>query len=291
MDWKKIPSLSALRAFEAAARHKSFTKAANELNVTQAAVAQHVRALERELNTILVLRKGRGIEITEGGLDFARELTNSFRRIADSIENFEVASNNRPISVATTPGFASNWLMPRMGLFWSEHPNIQVSIAPSVEAVDLRHDGYDLAIRYGDGDWPGLDVELLTDGQFWVVAHPDLLSGRAGTCLSDVSDFPWFFEENMLERQRLIEQEGVDFDDVSIKLLLTNTLVLSAVRAGLGVGIQSKSLIESDVERGALSKICALKHPDFGYYLLSLPDRIRPGLKEFKRWLKSQSNH
>ena len=128
----------------------------------------------------------------------------------------------------------------------------------------------------------------MTNGDFWVVAHPELLKDRSGTCLSDVADFPWVFEENMLERKRLLEAEGVDFSDVSIKLLATNTLVLSAVRSGFGVAIQSRYLVEADVARGALCKICELHQKEYGYHILTLPHATKPGLKEFKAWLRKQ---
>lgn len=288
MDWRRIPSLSALRAFEAAARRGSFTQAARELNVTQAAVAQHVRALEKDFGLGLVTRSGRGIEVTQRGKDLALQLGDAFGAISDAVDDLRSEQDQRPLTVATTPGFAANWLMPRMGSFWTQHPDVQVNIAPSLEAVDLGRDGHDIAIRYGNGNWPGLEVELLTNGDFWVVAHPDLLEGRSGTCLSDVADFPWIFEENMLERKRLLEAEGVDFSDVSIKLLATNTLVLSAVTSGFGVAIQSRSLVEGDVARGALCKICELNHKEFGYHILTLPHSEKRGLKEFKKWLREQ---
>ena len=288
MDWRKVPSLSALRAFEAAARRNSFTQAARELNVTQAAVAQHVRALEKDLGLVLVTRSGRGIEVTRRGKELALQLGDAFSAISDAVENLRSEHEQRPLTVATTPGFAANWLMPRMGSFWSQHPDVQVNIAPSLEPVDLRRDGCDVAIRYGNGNWPGLEVELLTDGDFWVVAHPELLKHRSGTCLSDVADFPWVFEENMMERKRLLEAEGVDFSEVEIKLLATNTLVLSAVLSGFGVAIQSRSLVEGDVGRGALSKICELKHKEFGYHILTLPNSNKLGLKAFKKWLHAQ---
>ena len=288
MDWRKVPSLSALRAFEAAARRNSFTQAARELNVTQAAVAQHVRALEKDFGMALVTRSGRGIEVTQRGKELALQLGDAFGAISNAVDDLRSEQEKRPLTVTTTPGFAANWLMPRMGSFWTKYPDIQVNIAPSLEPVDLKRDGYDMAIRYGVGDWPDLDVELLTNGDFWVVAHPDLLKDRSGTCLSDVSDFPWIFEENMMERRRLLEAEGVDFSDVAIKLLATNTLVLSAVNSGFGVAIQSRSLVEGDVARGALCKICELHHEAYGYHILTLPHAEKSGLREFKKWLHAQ---
>ncbi|MEL7114597.1 MAG: LysR substrate-binding domain-containing protein, partial [Pseudomonadota bacterium] len=242
MDWKKIPSLQALRAFEAAARTRSFTAAAAELNVTQAAVSQHVRALERQLGEVLVVRDGRGIDVSPTGRALADELFKGFSTIETAVATLLQKAQERPLAIATTPGFAAHWLMPRMGGFWATHPEINVSITPGPDTVDLRKDGFDLAIRYGRGGWPGVESELLTDGQFWVVGHPSLLDGRRDSCLANVADLPWLFDDAMHERRALVEREGIDLEQVDLKFLATNTLVVSAVKAGLGVAIQSKSL-------------------------------------------------
>lgn len=288
MDWKRIPSLSALRAFEAAARHQSFTRAAAELNVTQAAVAQHVRALEGELAEVLVARKGRGIEVTSKGRQLAGYLADGFAQIADGVETVRAQTEARALRLTTSPGFALHWLMPRMGDFWSRHPDIEVSITPSVDVVDLRRDGFDVAIRYGGGAWPGVASELLTDSDFWVVAHPDLLKGGGANCLADAEQFPWFLESQLQEGRNLVEREGVDLNSVSLKLLATNTLVMAAVKAGLGVSIQSKSLVEDDVRKGDLTLICELYNDDYGYHLVTVPGREVYGLKEFRAWLRKQ---
>lgn len=285
MNWSKIPSLLALRAFEAAARHRSFTKAAAELNVTQAAVAQHVRALERELGEVLTARDGRGIEITATGHRLAKALFDGFSTIEDAIDTIAAQTEARPLALSTTPAFATNWLMPRIGAFWAKHPEINVAITPNLETVDLRKDAYDLAIRYGRGSWPGVESELLTDGQFWVVGHPKLLEGRVATCLSDAVDLPWVLDDAMHERQALAESEGVDFNKLDTKVMRPNTLVLSAVKVGLGLTIQSKSLVEDDVRRGELQKICQLHHPEYGYYLLSICLRILPTSTSATAWL------
>lgn len=190
MDWRNIPSLSALRAFEAAARLRSFTKAADELNVTHAAIAQHVRALEAEFAEPLIQRQGRGVAATLHGQRLADQLTEGFMVISDGVADLRNVSENRPLNLTVTPAFASNWLMPRIGDFWNAHPEIQLNINPHMRLVDLRAEGFDIAIRYGEGVWPGLDAKLLTDGDFWVVATPGLLAGRTAECLADVVDLP-----------------------------------------------------------------------------------------------------
>lgn len=288
MDWRKIPSLSALRAFEAAARCGSFTKAAAELNVTQAGVAQHVRGLEKELDVSLILRQGRGIEITAEGRSLAESLSEGFRTISDGISALRDTTLTRSLCVATTPSFATHWLMPRIGDFWGRHPDIPVTLATSIEVVDFKRDGIDVAIRYGHGQWAGTTSVRLTDGDYWVIAHPDLLGDRNVTCAPDVQDLPWLLDTSHEERTRLISDQGVDFDKVDITLMHTNALVIAGVKAGLGVSVQPKSLIEQDVAMGTLHKVCALSHPTLGYHIVTQTGRQSEKLNVFMRWLQRQ---
>jgi len=287
VDWAKIPSLAALRAFEAAARFQSFSKAARELNVTHAAIAHHVRSLEAEFSESLIVRQGRGVAVTPIGRKLAEDLQSGFLIIASGVETLRSHRENRPLSIAVTPAFAANWLMPRIGEFWTKHPEISLNINPGVDLVDLRKDGIDLAIRYGAGVWPKVKSEMLTDGDFWVVAHPDLVKGRTVTCLPDVIDLPWLMESHMMERKSIIEREGIDFEQIKLTLLNTNGLVMAAVAAGLGVTFQPKSLVERGIESGDLTKICELNQENLGYYIVVLPDRQPKGLREFVNWLRS----
>jgi len=294
MDWSQIPSLAALRAFEAAERHGSFTQAARELNVTHAAIAQHVRALEGEFAQTLVVRQGRGIAATAEGLQLAKGLRAGFGDIAAAVAALRAQVEQRPLALTLTPAFAENWLMPRIADFWAQHPDIAVSINPSLELSSLQNDGFDLSIRFGDGDWPGLTAEMLTDGDFWVVARPDVLAnhaclgpGRELACLADVMDLPWVMESHMLSRRGLIEREGLDLGQVDLTVLTTSGLVQSAVLAGLGLTVQPKTLVEGLVCRGDLRRICTLRQPGVGYYMVTLPGRHPAGLAAFMRWLRA----
>ncbi len=286
MNWSKIPSLAALRAFEAAAQHLNFSHAARELNVTHAAVAQHVRALEAEFNESLLVRQGRGLALTEAGTQLARSLNSGFSEIAAGVDLLRARSANRPLNITVTPAFAANWLMPRMGGFWAKHPEIPISINPSIGIVDMARDGYDLALRYGDGNWPGVMSEPLTSGDFLVVARPDLIGDRTVDCLSDVADLPWLLEEYMMERRAIVEREGIDFAQVNVTFLNTNGLVLSAALAGLGLTVQPRSLVEDEIKSGTLVKICEISQPGIGYYMVTLSMREPRGLRQFQKWLR-----
>ncbi|NOX39987.1 MAG: LysR family transcriptional regulator [Alphaproteobacteria bacterium] len=287
MNWNRIPSLAGLRAFEAAARCLSFSKAAKELNVTHAAIAQHVRNLEADFSESLLVRQGRGLALTANGVQLAESLQVGFDEIARGVENLRAKNEDRPLNITITPAFATSWLMPRIGEFWANHPDISLNLNPSIGLVDIIRDSFDLAIRFGDGNWPNLTSELLTDGDFWVVSHPDLIRGRAVNCLGDVTDLPWILESQMMERRAIIEREGIDFENVDIKLMDTNGMVISGALAGLGVTVQPKSLVQAEIKAGALAKICEIRGEGLGYYLVTVPNRAPKGLKVFRAWLRS----
>ncbi|GAA6182608.1 MULTISPECIES: LysR substrate-binding domain-containing protein [unclassified Shimia] len=287
MNWTDIPSLSALRAFEAAARHQSLSAAARELNVTHAAIAQHVRHLETELATPLLTRAGRGVAPTEAGLHLARQLGDGFETIAEAITTLRRETDDRPLTVSATPTFATNWLMPRIGGFWKAHPEVSVNIHPSTKLVDLRKDGVDMAIRFGSGHWPGTEAQLLTRGDFWVVASPEFLKENPVERLEDTAQMPWVMEPHMLEMRRVLQEAGLDLDAVNMTLLDSNQLVLSASIAGLGISVNPSSLVERDVAAGTLKRIACLPAGTLGYYILTLPRLLSPKERLFKKWLLS----
>jgi LysR family transcriptional regulator, glycine cleavage system transcriptional activator len=291
MDWRNIPSLSALRAFEATARLSSYSKAARELNVTHAAISQHVRSLEDHFAETLVVRRGRGMAVTPKGAALADSLKTGFLTISDGVENLRRQSENRPLSISLTPAFASNWLMPRIGDFWAKHPDITVNLNPSIHLVDLAQDGVDMAIRFGRGHWQGLHAEPLTSGDYVVVVRPDLIKGRNFNCLQDLPDIPWLFENSMTERKALIENEGLDLDAAKVSMLNTNELVLSALRAGLGMSSQPYALVEKEIEAGNLAKICSLKDDGLGYYMVTRKSRTTPALLQFQKWLQQAAKN
>ncbi len=286
MDWHNIPSLASLRAFEATARLSSFSKAARELNVTHAAIAQHVRNLETYFAETLVVRRGRGMAVTEKGASLADSLQAGFLTIAEGVEALRQFSDVRPLNISLTPAFAANWLMPRIGAFWAENPKITVNLNPSVHNVDLAQDGIDMAVRFGRGNWQGLHSEALTNGDHVVVVKPDLVKGRIIHSLNDVADIPWLFEGHMMEGKAMIENEGIDLTDAKISIFSTNELVLSAVRAGLGMSAHPLALVEKEIEAGTLENICSLKDDGLGYYMGTRKGRVTPALLQFQKWLR-----
>lgn len=284
--WSSIPSLSALRAFETVARTGSFSAAGRDLNVTHAAIAQHVRALEEEFQTTFLEREGRGMALTPAGRLLADHLERGFGEIARGVEALRTYGATQPLTVTVTPSFAANWLIPRMSDFWQSYPEITVQLVPAIEVIDLKRDNIDLALRYGAGDWPDVQSTLLTGGDFWVVCHPDLFPVGLPKNLSDTSHCHWVLEPFMQERKRLLEDAGVTMDEANITLLRTNELVLSATHAGLGLSVHPKSLVERDVAAGRLLKIHALCQPPLGYYMVTRTGNQSPALTTFMQWLR-----
>ncbi|GHA47618.1 transcriptional regulator [Amylibacter ulvae] len=286
MDWSNVPSLSWLRAFEATARLGSFSSAAQELNVTHAAIAQNVRALENYFAQTLVTRRGRGMAVTPRGRALADHLADGFTLIADGVETLHNHNAQRPLNISITPAFAASWLMPRIGEFWAAHPEITVNLSPTTQLVDLVKDGFDMGIRFGNGDWAGLECEHLTSGNIVVVARADLVAGRKIKTLQDICDLTWLFESHMLERKALVENEGIDLNNCKVSMLNTSELVLAATRAGLGMSLQPQALVAPSIKSGELAQICALRDDGLGYYMVTRFGRETDALRIFQKWLR-----
>ena len=287
IDWRSFPSLTALRAFEAAARLQSFTLAARELNVTHAAVAQQVRGLEDHLGRELLYRAGRGMALTPEGAKLAAALVEGFRGIGQALAEVKGGGPGAALRVTLTAAFAANWLMPKLGGFWKAHPDIELSLNPEKRVVDLRREGIDLGIRFGNGKWPGLDVEFLTAADYVIVAAPELLAGRVDLSNAEMSAMPWIIAEDWPETQTWLKGFGLKPDAMNITDVPTEDLALSAARAGLGLYVEAEALVEHDIENGTLQIVGRLKDDSLAYYMVTRPGPKRPELKAFIRWLKA----
>lgn len=296
MNWREIPSLSALRAFEAAARLGSFSAAARSLNVTHAAIAQHVRALEEEFGETLMERQGRNMVPTVSGRRFAHDLEAGFSEIAAGVRTLRQARGEGPISLTTTVTFAENWLMPRIARFWAERPDIPITIAADNRVHDLRREGHDLAIRYGRGDWPGLEVTLLTPADSVIVAHPDLMARLPDSYDATSPDaprilmsLPWLTDRSFGEVDSWLVAKGLDPAMLNRTELEGNNLVLAASRAGAGVSMHPRAVVERDLRLGAL--VVLWEETDssaLGYYILTPRGADSARVKVFLDWLRTR---
>jgi len=284
IDWKEMPSLAALRAFDAAARSESHSDAARMLNVTEAAVRQHVRGLEETLACSLVERSGRGLRLTENGWRLAGATADGFRSLQRGVQEVRSDLNNRPVRISLTPAFAENWLMPRLGEFWAMHPDIEVELAPSLKLANMRSEHIDLAIRYGLGEWPECTSVHLASAEYVVVAKPEILRKKSRVKLSDLRSLPWVFEASRTEHRVWAEERGIEFDAEANKHHQTNSLVLAAVLAGHGVSLQSRALVEHTLSTGALVEIYSEKPGALGYYLVTRGEP-RTNVATFGEWL------
>ncbi|MAM63400.1 LysR family transcriptional regulator [Maritimibacter sp. UBA3975] len=286
MDWSRIPSLAALRAFEALSRHGTLSAAARDLNVTHAAIAQHLRTLETHFGEGLASRDGQTMRLTETGRELADALGDGFSRISEGVGAILDRNAIRPITVTLTPSFAEVWLMPRMGQFWAKHPDVEVRLVPSVGLADLRRDGIDLAIRFGTGAWPGYEVEPLAVSRFAVVAAPDYTKARSIEELGRLGAYDWYFSSAANEQRIWGRTIGIDFERIGAQDMANNGMVLSAVRAGLGLSIQSLALVEPDISSGQLTTLYEGDPEGLGYYVLTRPGVLTPGARTFRTWLR-----
>lgn len=292
MDWRTFPSLAGLRAFETVARRGTYSAAARDLNVTEAAIRQHMRGLEEFLGHTLATREGRGIGLTETGAKLAKSVSAGFQTIHAGIEELQADAESRPLKIALTPAFAENWLMPRLGQFWSDHPDVEIELAPSLKVADLKGAGIDLAIRYGHGHWPGCRSDLLASAEYVVVATQGFMRGLGTSAVSDLSGLAdlqscsWLFETGRLEHQRWTADRGIDFHAARNRFYPTNSLVLSAARAGHGLSLQSRALVERDLQNGHLVEVYFEDPGTLAYYIVTLPTP-RGKTTLFERWLKN----
>src|ERR671911_1059396 len=176
---RRLPPLNALKAFEAAARHESFTRAAEELCVTQGAVSHQVKALETELGLKLFTRERQRLIITEQGREYLAVLRDAFDRIALGTERLKQRQSTGVLTVSTSPDFAAKWLVNRLGHFLEEHPEIDLRVSATLHHVDFAREEVDLAVRHGDGSWPGLDTVRLCAEQLFPVCSPKFITGRS----------------------------------------------------------------------------------------------------------------
>ena len=175
--------------------------------------------------------------------------------------------------------------MPRLPDFWSSFPDVKISISPSHQLVDLNRDGYDLAIRFGKGQWSGLESELIAPGEFSVVASPDVAAQVGDRNLDEVTDIPWLKDKNYPEPQIWLRSEGYDPDKLKWYELPSQTLLLAAIRAGGGITAVNRAIVNDDITAGRLTLLAEGQPSGQGYYLVSHRGVQHPDAGKFKKWL------
>ena len=187
---RRLPPLNALKSFDAAARHESFTRAAEELCVTQGAVSHQVKALETDLGVKLFFRERQRLVITEAGRQYLAVVRDAFDRIAVGTERLLQRQSSGALTVSTSPDFAAKWLVHRIAGFARSHPDIELRISATMHHVDFAREEVDIAVRHGDGNWAGLDAVKLCDEELFPVCSPQLIGKHR---LRRPSDFAAIF--------------------------------------------------------------------------------------------------
>lgn len=287
----RIPSFSGLRAFEAAARHLSFTKAAMELNVTQTAVSHQVHRLEEELSVKLFTRDRHCIALTKEGQEFLPGVSSALAILRAATEDVKSGNYKHVLRISTLASFAQKWLLPRLPAFQDRHPEITVRITTSPEYVDLRRKGLDLAIRYGHGQWEGVQSEWLMRDSIFPVCSPKFARDNN---LHGPED---------LQRCMLIKTIGVTEEDwhnwlLSVKSPLhveslykfefdLTVVSIQAAIDGLGIAIGRTSYVASDIAAGRLVAPFAQKIESEGafYSVTPVEKASKPRVQAFRNWL------
>ncbi|HEX6859106.1 MAG TPA: transcriptional regulator GcvA [Caulobacteraceae bacterium] len=295
---RRLPPLNALRAFEAAARHLNFSRAADELSVTPGAVSQQIQNLEDYVGAALFKRTPKGLLLTDAAQTALPALREAFDRLAEAASLLTAAVDGRRLTLTAAPSFAAKWLVPRLGKFEQAHPHVDVWLSAGMDIVDFASGEVDLAIRYGSGRYPGLEVARLLSETVIPVASPELL---ANTPLNDPAD---------LANHILLHDGSPDADDScpdwamwlaarGIKTVDGNrgprfnqsSLVIEAAVNGRGVALAKQTLAQADIDAGRLvAPLQIATAVDFAYYVVHPKTKGRlPQVKAFVSWIQAEA--
>jgi LysR family transcriptional regulator, glycine cleavage system transcriptional activator len=294
----RLPSLNGLRAFEAAARHLSFTQAASELNVTQTAISHQIRRLEEELGIRLFVRKNRALALTPKARDYLPGVRAAFNDLRLATDQLLRKDEDNVLTVSTLASLAVKWLLPRLSTFQEAHPKIDVRITTSTNLVDFRGGDVDAAIRYGRGHWEGLRAEWLMADELFPVCSPALLNGKRPlrtpedlrdhvllhTGASNSDDWRLWLTAAGLPTD-ISKQPGITFD--------LSLMTVQAAVDGIGVAMGRTSYVQDDINKGRLVVPFNITLPaDAGFYLVSREATADPPkLKAFRDWLLASAKN
>jgi LysR family transcriptional regulator, glycine cleavage system transcriptional activator len=295
----RLPPLNSLRAFEASARHLSFSKAAQELHVTPAAISHQIKMLEDHLGTPLFKRLNRSLVLTDAGQACLPGIRDGFETLRGAVREIGALGRQSVISVSVAPSFASKWLLPRLERFRAAHPDLDIRITASMHLVDFAREDIDLAVRYGSGNYPNLTVEKFMTERVFPVCSRKLLEGPEGltnparlkfhTLLHDDSPDD---DDTCPDWRMWLKAAGIgDVDPTRGPRFNQSSLVLEAAVLGAGVALAKETLAQGDLEARRLIRPFDLSVPvDFAYYLVCPPERATlPKVRLFIDWLKQEA--
>ncbi len=285
-------SLTALHAFEAAARHASYSHAADELHVTHSAVSQQIRSLESTLGVSLFERQGRQMLLTKEGMLLLRRIQPALRQIGRAMSEVGVLKRAPEITVTTLQSFANRWLLPRLGKFQKLHPHVAVHIRASSDLKDLERAGVDIAIRYGRGNWKGCDAELMLEEWVFPVCSPTFNKGRLPKTIASLKRYRILRDDCQTEWNAWSKQANIETADFMHETTYSDSnLMLGAAIAGQGIAIGRSTLVSADLAAGRLVRVFDLMAPaPNAYYLVTASGRRKsPHLLAFEQWLRQEA--
>lgn len=290
---RRLPVLNALKSFEAAARHESFTRAAEELCVTQGAVSHQVKALEQELGVKLFNRERQRLVITESGRAYLAVVRDAFDRIAIGTERLMQRQSSGALTISTSPDFAAKWLVHRLGRFAEAHPDIDLRVSATMHHVDFAREEVDLAVRHGDGNWPGLHVERLSAEQLFPVCSPKLLAGKHRLSRpADVLKFPLLHLDTSKAWARWLDAAGVAAADHSRGLVLNRaSMLIDAAVDGQGIALARTTLAAWDLISGRLVRPFqeTLRIANSYWIVCPKATAMLPKVKTAREWLIAEA--
>ena len=287
-----LPPLNALKAFEAAARHESFTRAADELCVTQGAVSHQVKALEAELGLKLFNRQSQGLVITEAGRSYLATVRDALDRIADGTERLLRRQNTGVLTVSTSPNFAAKWLVHRLSRFAEAHPAIDLRVSASLHHIDFAREDIDLAIRHGDGSESGLYVAKLCAEELFPVCSPKLLDGRESLRSDDLKKAVLLHVNDRQDWSRWLDSAGITDVDVSRGPVLNQaSMAIDAAVDGQGIALARTALAAWDLIGRRLVRPFGQALPvSYAYWIVCPKATARlPKIVAFSNWLLAQA--
>ncbi len=286
-DLRRLPNLAALRAFEAAARHQNFSRAAEEIHVTHGAISHQVRALEEELGVALFTRRGKRIAITAEGERFAAILREALGDIAAAADALRADAKQTRLTITALPSFAGRWLSPRLGRFIEQHPDLEVMLQSSNHLTDFVRESVDVGIRFGRGNYPGLTVEKLMDDCYYPMASPRFNGGKLprtpqklvrSTLLRCEGEpwLPWF------------RAAGLDWPEPTGGLVFQDSsMLVRAAAEGHGIALARHVIALTELASGELVRLFDTAIPCMHAYFFACPPEAlqKPQVRAFREWL------
>jgi len=285
---RQIKSTQSLKAFEAAARHMSFKRAAEEMFVTATAISHQIKTLEEQLNCSLFERQTRQVQLTQQGQILFNTLRKAFDDIDESIRQVESFSQRDAVTLGLGPIIGTRWLAPRLGDFWAQHENIDLRLHQTSFPLHQSLEHFDLAIAWGTGYWPDMEAEPFIDIEFTPVLSPKLEQTQTE---ADLSKLPLIHQKNRKDWRQWFAAAGMD-QDISIEgtVIDDSNLVLQAALSGQGVALGVLPFVEADIAEGRLVRPFELSiKPEESYYLIYRKSALRKaGIESVKDWLIQQ---